>query len=123
MPRRDVVLTGLIAFAAGCAVGANWPKIRKQMGPMIGKAGFKISELGEFLSESFPESESFFNAAAGGRAAAPAGEYGTNGNHVNGVHRNGSSRMNSKSTKSTASASKSPRKKAVVRRKKVVTVS
>ncbi len=107
MPRRDVVLTGIIAFAAGCAVGANWPKIRKKIGPMVGKAGFQISELGEFLSEAMPDTESFFNAAAGGRGGADSEVNGSNG-----VHKHTNGRVNPK-TGTTA------RKRTTVRRKKV----
>ncbi len=116
MPRRDVVLTGLIAFAAGCAVGANWPKIRKKIGPMVGKAGLQISELGEFLSESFPDAESFFNAAAGGRASSQPFDDGSI--PVNGVHKNGAYQNGRGRTKVTAQASS--RKKRTARRKPVV---
>ena len=50
MPRRDVVLTGLIAFGAGVAVGANWPKLRKKIGPLLEKLGLQMADLGDFLS-------------------------------------------------------------------------
>jgi hypothetical protein len=50
MPRRDVVLTGLIAFGAGVAVGANWKELRKHLGPLLEKLGLKIADLGDFLS-------------------------------------------------------------------------
>ena len=50
MPRRDVVLTGLVAFGAGVAVGANWPKLRKQVGPLLEKLGLQMADLGDFLS-------------------------------------------------------------------------
>ncbi len=50
MPRRDVVLTAMIAFGAGVAVGANWKELRKKIGPVLGKLGLKISDLGDFLS-------------------------------------------------------------------------
>jgi hypothetical protein len=52
MPRRDVVLTGLIAFGAGVAVGANWPKLRKKIGPLLEKLGLQMADLGDFLSAS-----------------------------------------------------------------------
>jgi hypothetical protein len=52
MPRRDVVLTGVIAFAAGVAVGANWGKLRKKIGPMLEKLGLQVADLGDFLSAS-----------------------------------------------------------------------
>ncbi len=50
MPRRDVVLTGLIAFGAGVAVGANWGKVRKKIGPLLEKLGLQMADLGDFLS-------------------------------------------------------------------------
>jgi hypothetical protein len=50
MPRRDVVLTGLIAFGAGVAVGANWKKLRKKLGPLLEKCGLQMADLGDFLS-------------------------------------------------------------------------
>jgi hypothetical protein len=52
MPRRDVVLTGLIAFGAGVAVGANWGKLRKKIGPLLEKLGLQMADLGDFLSAS-----------------------------------------------------------------------
>ena len=52
MPRRDVVLTGLIAFGAGVAVGANWGKLRKKIGPILEKLGLQMADLGDFLSAS-----------------------------------------------------------------------
>ena len=50
MPRRDVVLTGLIAFGAGVAVGANWGKVRKKIGPLLEKLGLQMADLGDLLS-------------------------------------------------------------------------
>jgi hypothetical protein len=55
MPRRDLVLTGLIAFGAGVAVGANWPKLRKKVGPLLEKLGFQLADLGDFLSTAAEE--------------------------------------------------------------------
>ncbi len=50
MPRRDVVLTGIIAFAAGVAVGVNWKKLSKKMGPVMEKFGLQVADLGDFMS-------------------------------------------------------------------------
>ena len=50
MPRRDVVLTGLVAFGAGVAVGANWGKLRKKIGPLLEQLGLQMADLGDFLS-------------------------------------------------------------------------
>jgi len=50
MPRRDVVLTGLIAFGAGVAVGVNWKKLGKEAAPLLEKLGLKMSDLADFLA-------------------------------------------------------------------------
>ena len=50
MPRRDVVLTGLIAFGAGVAVGVNWKKLGKEAAPVLEKLGLKMSDLADFLA-------------------------------------------------------------------------
>ncbi len=56
MPRRDVVLTGLIAFGAGVAVGANWPKIRRKIGPLLEKFGLQMADLGDFFATAGEDS-------------------------------------------------------------------
>jgi len=61
MPRRDVVLTGLIAFGAGVAVGVNWKKLGKEAAPLLEKLGLKMSDLADFLATVTEE-----------KAAAPA---------------------------------------------------
>jgi hypothetical protein len=52
---RNQFLPLAIAFAAGVAVGANWPQIKKQIGPLLEMAGVKLddiySQLAEFLAE------------------------------------------------------------------------
>ena len=50
MPRRDVVLTGLIAFGAGVAVGVNWKKLGKEAAPLLEKLGLKMSDLADLLA-------------------------------------------------------------------------
>jgi hypothetical protein len=35
----------VVAFAAGVAVGANWPKIRKSMAPLMAVAGDKFGDV------------------------------------------------------------------------------
>ncbi len=32
------------------AVGANWPKLRKKVGPLLEKLGLQMADLGDFLS-------------------------------------------------------------------------
>ncbi len=51
MPRRDVVLTGILAFGAGVAVGANWKKLGKKAAPLLEQLGLKMSDLADFLAE------------------------------------------------------------------------
>ena len=51
MPRRDVVLTGILAFGAGVAVGANWKKLGKKAAPFLEQLGLKMSDLADFLAE------------------------------------------------------------------------
>ncbi len=70
MPRRDVVLTGLIAFGAGVAVGANWKKLRRKLGPLLEKCGLQMADLGDFLSAASEEDFPFDTEAT---AAKPAG--------------------------------------------------
>jgi hypothetical protein len=69
MPRRDVVLTGLIAFAAGVAVGANWKKLRKKLGPVVEKCGLQMADLGDFLSSM--DEEEFMSGMGAPKATAP----------------------------------------------------
>jgi hypothetical protein len=35
----------VVAFAAGVVVGANWPKLRESLGPLIGAAGDKLGDV------------------------------------------------------------------------------
>jgi hypothetical protein len=60
---RDRFLPLLIAFGAGVAVGANWPEIKKQLGPLAKLAGGKLDEvyasLAEFLAERKERTEDF----------------------------------------------------------------
>jgi len=51
MPFSDVIPSqrqaGMLslAFAAGVAVGANWPAIREALGPLLAAAGTKVDDL------------------------------------------------------------------------------
>ena len=76
MPRRDIVLTGLIAFGAGVAVGVNWKKLGKEAAPLLEKLGIKMSDLADFLaavtedSQTKPKSTRFRSKKA--KTASPA---------------------------------------------------
>jgi hypothetical protein len=56
----------LVAFGAGVAVGANLPKLRKQVGPLLEKLGLQMADFGDFLSAINGE-----EAAPKFKAAAP----------------------------------------------------
>ncbi len=45
MPRRKVVLSGLLAFGAGVAVGANWPRAGNIVGYILQRLGFELTDL------------------------------------------------------------------------------
>jgi hypothetical protein len=45
MPRRKVALSGLLAFGAGVAVGANWPKAGNIVGYLLQRLGFELTDL------------------------------------------------------------------------------
>jgi hypothetical protein len=45
MPRRKVALSGLLAFGAGVAVGANWPRAGNILGYLLQRLGFELTDL------------------------------------------------------------------------------
>jgi hypothetical protein len=45
MPRRKVALSGLLAFGAGVAVGANWPRAGNFLGYLLQRLGFELTDL------------------------------------------------------------------------------
>jgi hypothetical protein len=45
----------LVAFAAGVAVGANWPKIRKSVAPILAVAGDKAGDIYSAIAEAIGE--------------------------------------------------------------------
>lgn len=45
MPRRKVALSGLLAFGAGVAVGANWPRAGNIVGYLLQRLGFELTGL------------------------------------------------------------------------------
>jgi hypothetical protein len=45
MPRRKVALSGLLAFGAGVAVGANWPRAGNLLGYLLQRLGFELTDL------------------------------------------------------------------------------
>ena len=47
--------TVLLAFAAGVAVGANWPKIRKSLGPFMAVAGDRFGDVYSAMAQALGE--------------------------------------------------------------------
>jgi hypothetical protein len=45
MPRRKVALSGLLAFGAGVAVGANWPRAGNILGYLLQRLGIELTDL------------------------------------------------------------------------------
>jgi hypothetical protein len=45
MPRRKVALSGLLAFGAGVAVGANWPRAGNFLGCLLQRLGLELTDL------------------------------------------------------------------------------
>jgi hypothetical protein len=45
MPKRKVVFSGLLAFGAGVAVGANFPRAGNFLGYLLQRLGFELTDL------------------------------------------------------------------------------
>ena len=45
MPKRKVVFSGLLAFGAGVAVGANFPRAGNFIGCLLQRLGFELTDL------------------------------------------------------------------------------
>ena len=45
MPRKKVALSGLLAFGAGVAVGASWPRAGNMVGYLLQRLGFELTDL------------------------------------------------------------------------------
>jgi hypothetical protein len=45
MPKRKVVFSGLLAFGAGVAVGANFPRAGNFLGFLLQRLGFELTDL------------------------------------------------------------------------------
>jgi hypothetical protein len=74
MPLTDVIPSQrqsaaiILAFAAGVAVGANWPQIKRSLGPLMAVAGDKLADVYSVVAEAFGEQkEAFQDARAAGR--------------------------------------------------------
>ena len=54
-PTQSQTATIILAFAAGVAVGANWPKIRKSLGPVMAVAGDKFGDVYSAIAQAIGE--------------------------------------------------------------------
>src|ERR1700676_5481866 len=45
MPRPKVALSGILAFGAGVAVGASWPRAGNIVGYLLQRLGFEFTDL------------------------------------------------------------------------------
>ncbi len=54
-PTQSQFATILLAFAAGVAVGANWPKIRKSVEPFMAVAGDKFGDVYSAVAQALSE--------------------------------------------------------------------
>ena len=89
MPRRDVVLTGLIAFGAGVAVGVNWKKLGKEAAPLLEKLGLKMSDLADFLATVTEEKATSQAKPKSSRSRSKKSKAPTKASSPAMVHRNG----------------------------------
>lgn len=61
MPLTDVIPSQrqagmlIVAFAAGVAVGANWPAIRQALGPLLAAAGDKVDDIYAAVAQAIGE--------------------------------------------------------------------
>jgi hypothetical protein len=51
MPRGEVGFTGLVAFGAGVAVGANWPRASNIVVYLLKRLGVELTDLAFWISE------------------------------------------------------------------------
>jgi len=89
MPRRDVVLTGLIAFGAGVAVGVNWKKLGKEAAPLLEKLGLKMSDLADFLATVNEEKATAQAKPKTARSRSKKSKTATQASSPEVAHRNG----------------------------------
>ena len=53
--QRNQYLALLVAFAAGVAVGANWPQIKKKLAPFLKLAGDKMGDFYAQIAQTISE--------------------------------------------------------------------
>ena len=72
----------ILAFAAGVAVGANWPAIRQALAPLLAAAGTKLDDVYAVLTQALGEQKEAMDDAraerqhrARGARTAPGAEH------------------------------------------------
>jgi hypothetical protein len=70
MPKREVVFSGLFAFGAGVAVGANLPKASNIVGYILSKLGFELTDLAWWMWEPEEFADRSLEIAPVGRTKA-----------------------------------------------------
>ena len=72
----------ILAFAAGVAVGANWPAIRQALAPLLAAAGTKLDDVYSVLTQALGEQKEAMDDAraerqhrARGARTAPGAEH------------------------------------------------
>jgi hypothetical protein len=63
MPSQRQAGMLILAFAAGVAVGANWPAIRQALGPLLAAAGTKVDDLYAAVAQALGEQKEAFQDA------------------------------------------------------------
>ncbi len=58
--QKNSILPLLILFVGGVAVGANWPKIRKRIKPLLDSLGTKTAEVSNSVSKFIAEQKENF---------------------------------------------------------------
>jgi hypothetical protein len=75
LPSQRQAAMLVLAFAAGVAVGANWPAIRQALGPLLAMAGDKLDDIYSAVSQTLGEQkEAMDDARAERRHRARAGQ-------------------------------------------------
>jgi len=69
----------VVAFAAGVAVGANWPTIRVALAPLLATAGSKLDDVYSALAEALGEQKESMDDARAERQYRARGTRATRG--------------------------------------------
>ena len=79
LPSRQQGGMLVLAFAAGVAVGANWPTIRQALAPLLATAGSKLDDVYSALTEALGEQKEAMDDARAERQYRARGTRATRG--------------------------------------------